>query len=325
MMTYSIGGGQVYHHPGAIALALLRDVGWNIPGALNAPTGPAAAPASPTSIQITWSDTNASPNETGYTVERSTTGSDPWTVVATTAANAVSYTDTVDSVSNPYYYRVRAANGGALYCPSSVVFLTPSAVLNAPMGLTAAALTPERVQLSWNEANLYADGYRVERSENGSDGPWALLGTVAPFSLGFRDDTAREGTRYDYRVTAFALEPAGESPPAEAQALTPLLAPAGLSAALTAGSAVALTWTDASALETGYTAERSLDGKSGWQPACRAPAGAQSCSDPAAAPGIWYFRVRAERSADPANTSAWSGPIRLVAANHVIFAPLIIQ
>jgi hypothetical protein len=76
------------------------------------PTGLTAVETSSSTIHLAWTD-NAT-NETGYEVERSTTGSGgPFSLRATIAANSNSYDDGGLSSSTEYCYRVRARNGAA--------------------------------------------------------------------------------------------------------------------------------------------------------------------------------------------------------------------
>ncbi len=75
---------------------------------LNAQTSFTASVSSTSAVVLTWVDNTTL--ETGYAVERSLTGTGGWTLVTTTAANAVTYTDTGLSQATRYHYRVRAIN-----------------------------------------------------------------------------------------------------------------------------------------------------------------------------------------------------------------------
>jgi hypothetical protein len=86
------------------------------PGAvqLNTPGSFAAAPASGTQINLTWTDTNSSPNETNLEIEVATLAdhSDN-TVLTSPAANATTYAHTGLSPATTRYYRIRAKGNGS--------------------------------------------------------------------------------------------------------------------------------------------------------------------------------------------------------------------
>jgi alpha-tubulin suppressor-like RCC1 family protein len=92
-----------------------------------APTNVVASALSSTSVQVTWTD--ASNNETGFTLYRRTyngTSYGPWTSVATPAANATSATDNTVVTGTTYQYRLRAANAlGASAAVNSNAVTTP--------------------------------------------------------------------------------------------------------------------------------------------------------------------------------------------------------
>lgn len=86
-------------------------------------------PAAPTALSATaakgkravilgWTDNAA--DETGYIVERSLTPDSGFAEIATLPANAAGYTDTTVVKKNTYFYRVRAARGGARSAWSNV-------------------------------------------------------------------------------------------------------------------------------------------------------------------------------------------------------------
>lgn len=85
----------------------------------SAPTNPAAADQSCSSILVSWDDVS---DETGYRVERSPDGSGSWVDVSgNLAANATSYLNTGLSESTQYFYRVIAFNANGDSDPSTVV------------------------------------------------------------------------------------------------------------------------------------------------------------------------------------------------------------
>ena len=97
-----------------------------------APSGLAAAAASSSQINLSWSDNSS--DETGFKVERSTNGT-TWTQVGTVGANVKTYPATDLTASTQYWFRVRAYNAagdsGYSNTASAATQATPSPVLIA--------------------------------------------------------------------------------------------------------------------------------------------------------------------------------------------------
>ncbi|HLL89182.1 MAG TPA: tandem-95 repeat protein, partial [Tepidisphaeraceae bacterium] len=111
--------------------------------ALAGPTAPASLAASvtgATTTQLAWTDASG---ETGYEIERGTDGVN-WTLIATTAADAVSYDDSGLTHGGTYHYRVRATDGAfdSLYSNSVTVVVN-----RAPVGVADAYSTNEDTAL----------------------------------------------------------------------------------------------------------------------------------------------------------------------------------
>lgn len=128
-------------------------------------------------------------------------------------------------------------------------------VVPAPTGLTATAVSPTRVDLSWSPVKK-ATGYRVLRSTT-SGGPYTpLASTTGP---GHVDTSVAAATRYFYVVTASqGGRTSGFS--TQASATTPAATPApptGLTATAASSSAIDLAW-QPSPGATGYTVHRAL-------------------------------------------------------------------
>ncbi len=89
------------------------------------PTGLTAAVASPTSVQLTWTDN--SNNETGFRIQISSNGGSTWTTATTTGANVTSYTDSGLTTNHAYQFRIRlnSSNGSTHANSSAPVSVTP--------------------------------------------------------------------------------------------------------------------------------------------------------------------------------------------------------
>jgi hypothetical protein len=76
------------------------------PGHFDPVTPTVALDSDGVGIDITWTDQCS--NEENYIVQRSATGTDPWTDVATLAPNTTSYEDKTAVCGTAYYYRIEA-------------------------------------------------------------------------------------------------------------------------------------------------------------------------------------------------------------------------
>ena len=108
---------------------------------LRAPGNLTGLPASNSQINLSWTDNSA--NESGFSIERATTGNGPWSTAGSVAANATTFSDTGRPENYAYYYRVSAIHALGSTSPhyatvSSYVHTLPS----APSNLQAAASMP---------------------------------------------------------------------------------------------------------------------------------------------------------------------------------------
>lgn len=92
----------------------------------------------------------------------------------------------------------------------------------APTGLSASAVSPTRIDLSWNDTSTET-GYRVERSSNGSNG-WSEIASPNANQTSFSDLTVGAQQTWFYRVRA--INSGGFSPYSNvASATTPAAPP----------------------------------------------------------------------------------------------------
>jgi hypothetical protein len=123
-------------------------------GAPATPSGLSAA-ASAGQVNLTW--VSNSVNQTGFKVERANDSafSQNLTLLATTAANVTSYTDTTPSAGTTYYYRVRATNANG----------------DSPNSNTASART---LPGGWSAADIGGPGKAGSTSFDGTT--WTVRG-----------------------------------------------------------------------------------------------------------------------------------------------------
>ena len=133
LMTYSLDDGEAVHTPGQITCGILRDLGWPNACGSSSPAAPSALTATPLSqsqIRLSWTDN--SNNENGFKVERSPDGTSGWAQITTVVTDTQTYTNTGLTCNTPYYYRVRAYNGGGDSDYSNTADATTSACPSAP-------------------------------------------------------------------------------------------------------------------------------------------------------------------------------------------------
>ncbi|MBO9572422.1 MAG: hypothetical protein J7497_09470, partial [Chitinophagaceae bacterium] len=89
---------------------------------INSPSSLVATPTAYNKINLTWVDNST--DETGFEIVRSTSLTGTYLPVVTTAANAISYTDSGLNANTKYFYKIRAIGVSGL---SPFVFTVPEA------------------------------------------------------------------------------------------------------------------------------------------------------------------------------------------------------
>ena len=205
-------------------------------------------------VTLTWT---ASPDATGYIVQRATTSGGPYAQLAQVAApTSNGYTDSSVTNGTTYYYVVQTLTAAGSSADSAQVSATPGIPGTSPAPPSNLTATPGNavVTLAWT-ASAGATGYNVKRATT-SGGPYTQL--AAPTSSGYTDSSVTNGVTYYYVVST--LTAVGESADSAQVSATPNTtnvapaAPTNLTA--TPGNAVVtLAWT-ASAGATGYNVKR---------------------------------------------------------------------
>ena len=176
-----------------------------------APTGLTATANGQTQIDLSWrapTDTGGSP-VTGYKIESSANGNEPWTEVETTGNADTNYSDTGLTAGTTRYYRVSAVTSAGTGAPSNMARATTlTALVNppgAPTGLTATSNGTTQIDLSWSapssDGGAAITGYRIEVSADGST--WSdLEADTGSTSTSYSHTGLTAGTTRHYRVSA---------------------------------------------------------------------------------------------------------------------------
>jgi hypothetical protein len=258
-------------------------------------------------IALSWSDVT---DEDGYQLERSADGGQSFSLIATLAADSVSYSDTGLSAASSYIYRLSAFNSAGVAAPSNDAWATTDPIVipvpNAPSALSASAVSATEIALSWSDNASDESGFELERDAGAG---WTLIATLAADTVSYSDQGLAAASPYSYRVRALgAGDPSAYSAVASASTqpapLFPPAAPNALSANAVSASEISLSWSDQAHDEDGFEIERSTDGGQSWSALASLASDTESYSDTGlAAQSFYHYRVRAY-NAD--GDSAWS-------------------
>jgi FtsP/CotA-like multicopper oxidase with cupredoxin domain len=157
----------------------------------------------PPTVSLSWVD-NAT-NETGYTILRSTStffvaGLTTFTV----AAGVTTFVDTTVLGRTSYYYRVFATNPIGSSANSNTASITTAGQLPlAPTNLTVGSITRSAITVNWIDNATTEQGFYVERSTAGTNGPWTRVATVTANKVTYTNTGLKANTSYWYRVNAY--------------------------------------------------------------------------------------------------------------------------
>jgi len=222
-----------------------------VPPTLNVPSSVTA-----TQAVLTWNNVTGN---TGYKIERKTGVAGAWgTLVANTAADAVTYTNTALTAGTLYYYRISTNNAAGASAASNEVSTTTTPV--APT-VTATTVSDDRIDLSWT-VKPGATHYKIERKEGagayspidtvaadyvqkycGYDYPTVACPSLSDVGTGYQSAGLTGSTNYCYRVTSWNSSGGDSAYSTEKCATTFAIAIQNLSAAAVNSTKIRLDWT----------------------------------------------------------------------------------
>jgi DNA-binding beta-propeller fold protein YncE len=184
------------------------------------PTNLEAYPISTTSIFLTWDVSDPDENVTGYKIE-GREGSDNYeTLASNTGSNANSFVHGGLSSSETYSYRIYAINAQGTSSASSTASEKPEDSL-APAALTATAISPSKIKLSWfpptSTFGQSISGYIVERQI--ATGVYEDIETTGGSTTTFTASNLQTDKTYTYVVSAKFTQ--GGSPRSNTASATP--------------------------------------------------------------------------------------------------------
>jgi fibronectin type 3 domain-containing protein len=182
-------------------------------------------------VDLAWNAAADDAGVTGYTVYRN--GS-----ALATVSGATTYHDATVISGTAYTYTVDAIDAAANHSPrSNAVTITPVSDVQSPTtpsGVTATAVSPTRVDLTWNGStdNVGVTGYTIYR--NGTQ-----LDVTGGATTNYSDTTVSPATQYSYVIDAFDAAANHSSQSSPPSSVTTPSAPANTSAPTISGNAVA--------------------------------------------------------------------------------------
>ena len=172
-----------------------------------------------------------------------------------------------------------------------------------PGTLTATAVSPSEVDLSWGASTGSVSGYLIERCSGASCTSFTQIAAPAGTGTSYKDTSVSPSTSYSYRVratdTAGDLSPYSNTASATTPAATPPSQPGTLTATAVSSGEVDLSWGASTGSVSGYLIERCSGASCTSFTQIAAPAGTgTSYKDTSVSPSTSYsYRVRATDTA----------------------------
>lgn len=262
---------------------------------LIAPSNLVSQTLSTSSISLQWTDNSSA--ETGYEIYRSASNNTGYSLINTTSANTVTYTDTGLNPGTTYYYKVRAISAASLVSAygnevNSTTNLNPPA---APSNLSVQSFTSSQVVLKWADNSDNETKFEIYRSTP-TNSMYSLLQTASANTTTFTDTGLSSSKTYFYKIKA--INAGGSSSySAEISQTTlpdPPAPPSNLLAKWDSNSQLTLSWKDNSTSETGFEIYRSVGDNINYVLVQTTSVNTTNYTDQGVTAGtIYYYKARA--------------------------------
>ena len=210
--------------------------------------------------------------ETGFRIERKAEDEE-YKILKQLPANSTSYTDNDVKFEKTYYYRVQAITLINKSDFSNVEYL--NTIFPHPTNLRLKIVSAGKIKLNWIDNCFFEDGYRIERSQNGSD--FNLIKKINPNTTEFIDKDLKYNTDYSYRVKAFT-DVNTSHPTNTVSEYYGLHVPGNFKISVVADRQVKIVWVDNSSIEEGFKIQRRTEDKD-FTTIATVPANTQSYYD----------------------------------------------
>lgn len=104
------------------------------------------------------------------------------------------------SGTTSFTFRVNDGQSDSGLGTVTITVSPPAAVPSAPTGLTAVGVSRTRIDLTWADTSSNEDGFKIERSSNGTS--WIQIATVGPGVTSYASTGLSANKTYYYRVRA---------------------------------------------------------------------------------------------------------------------------
>ncbi|MFA5794136.1 MAG: fibronectin type III domain-containing protein [Candidatus Brocadiia bacterium] len=267
----------------------------------NVPSGVMASPISISQTSLTWVDN--SNKENGSKIERKASGG-IYAQVGTVGMNITAYSDAGLNGETTYYYRIKSFHntlGDSLYSNEATVTTAP----NAPSVLSATGISATQINLSWTDNSNAESGFKIERASasGGQAGTYSQIDTTSANIVTYADGSLSPEMVYYYRVLTYNAN--GNSPYcSEVSTTTAPNAPSALTATAVTSARIGISWTDNSAIETGFKIERKTEISGTYGQIASVGANTLYYLDTGlTAETVYYYRVHAYNSGGYSNYS----------------------